>query len=36
MKFTSGVRIGLGGHHCRRQVDPPWQDEMSVDGSGRQ
>ena len=34
--FTSGVRIGLGGHHCRRQVDPPWQDEMSVDGSGRQ
>jgi hypothetical protein len=29
-------RIGLGGRHCRRQVDPPWQDEMSGDGSGRQ
>jgi hypothetical protein len=24
------------GGHCRRQVDPPWQDEMSGDGSGRQ
>ena len=26
----------LGGRHCRRQVDPPWQDETSGEGSGQQ
>ena len=35
MAVESGVRIGLGERHCRRQVGRRWQGVMSGDGSGQ-
>jgi len=32
--IENGVRHDLGGRHCCHQVDRPWQDAMSGDGSG--
>jgi len=34
MAIENGVRHDLGGRHCCHQVDRPWQDAMSGDGSG--
>ena len=35
MSIRSGIRIGLGGRHCRRPAGRQWRDATSGAGSGR-